>query len=245
MSPRRSWKRFQIPSRHRRQKKKRKEENKAEELQGSEPKLKKKKTVSGERVEAESDGKDADEELFRVLIGGLPATVDEKVLRKHFKACGKIKGVKLVQDSRLRFRGVAFVTFASQEAVDAALALDGCELAGKVINVKKALPVSSKLEENKPVGTALQVCVGSLPGEADEETLRKDFEECGKIEKFRMLFDRSSGKPRFKGTAFIKYKKQAGVDAAFKYDGTEYGGRKITVRPALPKNRGKPDSSNP
>merc|ERR1712196_28259 len=71
---------------------------------------------------------------------------------------------------------------------------------------------------------ALTVMVRGLPFATTEDVLRKDFAECGEIEKMNMPMN-EEGKPR--GFAFIKYKTQEGFDAALKFDNTEYGGRTI------------------
>merc|ERR1712217_531166 len=62
-----------------------------------------------------------------------------------------------------------------------------------------------------------------------EETLRKDFSECGEIEKMNLPLN-DEGKPR--GIAFITYKTKEGVDAALKFDGDDYGGRTLKVNRA-------------
>jgi len=75
----------------------------------------------------------------------------------------------------------------------------------------------------------LKVYVGGLPFTLDEAALRKDFEECGEIEKLEC--------PRrdddsFKGFAFVTYKTKAGFEAALKFDGDDYAGRTLRVKPA-------------
>jgi len=154
----------------------------------------------------------------RVIIKGLPNTVDEQLLLEEFRVCGQIVDVKLNRNTRGEFRGSAFIAFKNESGVTSALARDGCECAGETIMVQKATPPAPKL----------QVYVGRLHYEADKETLHKDFGECGEITNLRMLQDKSSGK--FKGVVFVTYADQAGVDAALKYDGTIYSGRKICVR---------------
>merc|ERR1711920_1134629 len=76
---------------------------------------------------------------------------------------------------------------------------------------------------------ALTVFVGGLPFSASEETVKKDFEECGPIEKMNMPKN-EEGKP--KGIAFITFKTADGVTAALKYDGDDYGGRTLKVNKA-------------
>merc|ERR1711939_527725 len=82
----------------------------------------------------------------------------------------------------------------------------------------------------------LEVFVGGLPWSTEENTLRKDFEECGEIESLRMPLN-EEGKPR--GIAFTTYKTQEGVDKALAFDGTDYGGRTLKVNKAGQGGKGK------
>merc|ERR1712129_570869 len=74
-----------------------------------------------------------------------------------------------------------------------------------------------------------QVFIGGLPFSATEETLKKDFAECGEIVSFRMPLN-DEGNPR--GIAFIEYKDKESCDKALKFHETDYGGRNISVKMA-------------
>merc|ERR1712087_55151 len=80
------------------------------------------------------------------------------------------------------------------------------------------------------------VFVGGLPFSVEEETLKKDFTECGEIVNFRMPMN-DEGRPR--GIAFITFKDEAAVEAALKFHETDYGGRSISVRKAGDRPEGK------
>merc|ERR1712187_869821 len=82
----------------------------------------------------------------------------------------------------------------------------------------------------------LTVFVGGIPWSVTEENFKKDFTECGEIEKLNFLLN-EEGKP--KGIAFITFKSKAGVDAALKYDGDDYGGRTLKVNLAGQGGKGK------
>jgi len=73
------------------------------------------------------------------------------------------------------------------------------------------------------------VFVRGLPFAVTEDALKKDFAECGEIVSLKLPLN-EEGKPR--GIAFIKYTSQEGVDAAIKFDNTDYGGRNIYVSKA-------------
>merc|ERR1711920_501156 len=68
------------------------------------------------------------------------------------------------------------------------------------------------------------VFVRGLPFATTEESLKKDFAECGEIENLRMpLNDEGS----CRGIAFIKYAAKEGCDKALEFNETDYGGRTI------------------
>merc|ERR1711920_763055 len=75
-----------------------------------------------------------------------------------------------------------------------------------------------------------------IPWSTDEATVRADFEECGPIEDFALPEDDQG---RIKGIAFITYKTKAGVEKALKFDGDDYGGRRLKVNMATPRDKGK------
>eukprot|EP00927_Polykrikos_kofoidii_P021126 TRINITY_DN20105_c2_g2_i1.p1 TRINITY_DN20105_c2_g2~~TRINITY_DN20105_c2_g2_i1.p1 ORF type:complete len:550 (-),score=144.79 TRINITY_DN20105_c2_g2_i1:89-1738(-) len=82
-------------------------------------------------------------------------------------------------------------------------------------------------------GEGYVVCVGNLPWEATEKIIRRDFRECGEVLDVRMLKDRQTDE--FRGIAFITFADEAGRKAALKFDGDDYGGRKLRVNEAQAK----------
>jgi len=80
------------------------------------------------------------------------------------------------------------------------------------------------------------VFVRGLPFSATEETLTKDFSECGEIVTFRMPLN-DEGSPR--GFCFIKYATKEGMDKAMAFNETDYGGRTIYCSDAAIKPEGK------
>jgi len=84
--------------------------------------------------------------------------------------------------------------------------------------------------------------VGGIAWSVDEETLKKDFTECGEIVDIKLLMDKETGASR--GIAFITFKDEAGFKAALKFDGEEYAGRKLNCSKANSdggKGKGKGD----
>jgi len=80
------------------------------------------------------------------------------------------------------------------------------------------------------------VFVRGLPFAATEESLNKDFGECGEIVTLRMpLNDEGT----CKGFCFIKYTAKEGMDKALAFNETDYGGRTIYCSDAAIKPEGK------
>lgn len=210
-------------------------------------------------------------ETFEVFIKGLPYSADAITLRKEFKKCGYILDFKMPVNEDGQAKGFAFIKFSTQEGLDAALKLDNSDFGGRYMNICKAdakgkgkgkaadwtCPNCSemcfasrshcrKCETAKPGGEGgdkeKQVFIRGLPFTVTEEAFRKDFAKCGEIEKLSFP-KHEDGTP--KGISFITYKTQAGVDAALKFDGTEYSGRNIFVSMAgAPPAKGKGKSKD-
>jgi len=197
----------------------------------------KKKPVSSDS----DDGAEVDPKKYEVFVGGLPFSVDEDTLRKDFTECGQIQRLSMPMADG-RSRGIAFITFADKKGVDAALKYNDTDYGGRYIKVSMAGDRPPKGEGKGGKGgkdgkggksgrdpserDQVTVFVGGLPYTVDEETLRKDFEECGEIERLRLPLN-EEGTP--KGFAFIEYKSKEAVEKAVKFDGTDYGGRWIKV----------------
>jgi len=101
---------------------------------------------------------------------------------------------------------------------------------GKGKDKGKGKGKDGKGEKGKGKGNdELTVFVRGLPWSAEEETLKKDFAQCGEIDRLSLPLN-EEGKP--KGIAFIQYKEKEGCDKALAFDSTDYSGRTIYVRMA-------------
>jgi cold-inducible RNA-binding protein len=80
----------------------------------------------------------------KLYVGNLPYTVDESQLRDLFSPYGEIQDLALIMDRDTgRPKGFAFVTFATQQAAEKALAQNGKDVGGRPLKVNIA-------EERKP-----------------------------------------------------------------------------------------------
>lgn len=82
----------------------------------------------------------------KLYVGNLPYTVDDAQLRDLFAKYGEIDELAVIMDRDTgRSKGFAFITFATQQAAETALAENGKDVGGRTIRVNIA-------EERKPRG---------------------------------------------------------------------------------------------
>lgn len=78
------------------------------------------------------------------------------------------------------------------------------------------------------------IYVGNLSYDATEPEISALFEEFGSVQRVNVVMDRDTGRPR--GFAFVEMSDDSEGDAAIKaLDGTELGGRNLTVNEARPR----------
>eukprot|EP00747_Dinoflagellata_sp_TGD_P210087 gnl/TRDRNA2_/TRDRNA2_83417_c0_seq1.p1 gnl/TRDRNA2_/TRDRNA2_83417_c0~~gnl/TRDRNA2_/TRDRNA2_83417_c0_seq1.p1 ORF type:complete len:351 (+),score=109.18 gnl/TRDRNA2_/TRDRNA2_83417_c0_seq1:77-1054(+) len=94
---------------------------------------------------------------------------------------------------------------------------------------QEAAPKNGREDKNNDAADDgnYKVFVGGIPWSCDEDTLKKDFMECGEVVDCKIAVDKETGKSR--GFAFITFNDKAGLDAALKFDGDDYGGRHLKV----------------
>eukprot|EP00928_Gymnodinium_smaydae_P051318 TRINITY_DN3484_c0_g2_i2.p1 TRINITY_DN3484_c0_g2~~TRINITY_DN3484_c0_g2_i2.p1 ORF type:complete len:332 (-),score=94.86 TRINITY_DN3484_c0_g2_i2:199-1194(-) len=145
------------------------------------------------------NGRGAEKEP-KVYVGGIPWACTEATLRKDFSECGKIVDLKMLVDAETgRSRGSAFITFADEASVTAALKYDGDDYGGRTLRVQRAEDQKErkgkkgeKGEKGKGKGkgaskggkananpSRASVIVKQLPAEATEADLKATFATCG------------------------------------------------------------------
>merc|ERR1719316_1280841 len=135
-------------------------------------------------------------------------------------------------------KGIAFIKYTSKEGMDKAIAFHETDYGGRTIYVSPAAdrPEGKGKDGKDKSRDENTVFVRGLPFATTEESLKKDFAECGEIVTLRMpLNDEGS----CRGIAFIKYSDKDGMDKAIKFNETDYGGRTIYVSDAANKPEGK------
>lgn len=74
----------------------------------------------------------------RIFVGGMPFSYTEGMIREYWEYCGPIETLDMMTfPDTGRFKGIAFITFATEEAFESALAYDGTDCDGQILKVQK------------------------------------------------------------------------------------------------------------
>jgi len=179
---------------------------------------------------------DSKEDSLAVFVGGFPFDTTEMTLRRDFQECGEITKCTFPKDAEGKRRGIAYVTFKTKAGQEAACKFDRSDYGGRILMVNKvgkpkkgADKGNGKGQEGKGKSTPKfdhEVSIRGLPWSTTSEQLKKDFQECGEVANFKLLYN-EEGKVR--GSAFIAFKTEEGFLKALKFNETDYGGRTIFV----------------
>jgi nucleolin len=139
-------------------------------------------------------------------------------------------------------RGFGYVTFATTEAADAAMALNGTkEIDGRTLRLDKSADVGSNREKRAqafgdvPSAPSKVLFVGNLSWNTVEDTLWDAFSEYGEVSSVRLPTDRESGKP--KGYGYIEFSVVDSAQKAFDaMSGQELDGRQIRLDFSQPRD---------
>jgi cold-inducible RNA-binding protein len=82
----------------------------------------------------------------------------------------------------------------------------------------------------------MKLYVGNLPYNISDDQLRDVFARFGTPDSARVITDRDTGQS--KGFGFVEFSDPEQAKQAMSLNGTEFGGRNLTVNEARPKNNG-------
>jgi RNA recognition motif-containing protein len=195
--------------------------------------------------------KEAVDEGRRIFVGHLPQSTSEAELRAFFGgACVDEVDMSRRPDTG-RFKGCAFLTFATASAASAALALDSKAWHdAKPIRVQRANGVrtegaaeapdrkSSNGVKSEATEPSLSVFVGNLPAQTTEKGVRDVLRKCGKIQKVTLLPLRESLPEQRCG--FVDFQSLEASAEAIKLSGSTLLGRMLTIAYSV---KAKPPSS--
>ncbi|XAR48939.1 hypothetical protein NMG60_11031932 [Bertholletia excelsa] len=96
---------------------------------------------TGNSGESRNFGSGGNYRTKKIFVGGLPSTLTEEGFRQYFEGYGHVTDVVIMYDQNTqRPRGFGFISFDSEDAVDRVLHKSFHDLAGKLVEVKRAMP---------------------------------------------------------------------------------------------------------
>ncbi|KAG1729070.1 uncharacterized protein EDB91DRAFT_838374 [Suillus paluster] len=179
-----------------------------------------------------------------IFVGRLSWNVDNDWLAQEFASCGEVVSAQVQTDRATgKSRGFGYVHFASADAVEKALEMNGKEIDGRPVNIDKSTPPDKNaVRENRaksfgdtqsPASSTL--FVGNLSFGVTEDQLYEVFGEHGDVKNVRVPTDRDSGRP--KGFAYVEFSAVEAAKAAHgQLQGYELDGRGLRLDFSQPRD---------
>jgi len=202
-------------------------------------------TVEGEEETASSTDEEKKEEDVKLYVGNLSFSSTPSDINELFAPFGTITETQVPKDRKSGMpRGFAFVSMATQEMADAAIAaLNESEFDGRDLKVSISLPVGDAPPNRRKGNDFVQrskLYVGNISFEATAEEVADLFAEYGKVHDSYLPTDRETGLPR--GFAFVTMDEESAKAAIEALDGTIFLGREVIVNESVPKGQKPPNS---
>ncbi|KAK1385425.1 Nucleolin 1 [Heracleum sosnowskyi] len=223
------------------------EEGSEEEASGSEEEEEEEKTpkpIAKKATKTPSTPQAAATGGKTLFMGNLSFSVEESDVENFFKEAGEIAQIRLASDREGKFKGFGHVEFATAEAAQEALKLNGGDFLGRQVKLDLArekgayTPASgddSHQKGGKPQGQTVFVR-GFDTSDGEEQirsALEKHFGSCGEIARVSIPQDREGG---LKGMAYVEFKESNSTNKALKLNGSELGEGTLTVEEAKPRD---------
>ncbi|XP_065625994.1 nucleolin 2-like, partial [Quercus suber] len=185
-----------------------------------------------------------------LFVGNLSFNVEQTDVENFFKDAGEIVDVRFASDADGRFKGFGHVEFATVEAAQKAVSLNGQDLLGRAVKLDFArergqyTPHDGKESSNSfQKGGRGQACTAYVRGfdkSLGEDEIRSALEEhfgsCGDITRMSIPKDYDSG--AVKGFAYVDFDSSDGLNSALGLDGSELNGYGLNVEEARPRGDG-------
>lgn len=179
----------------------------------------------------------------------MPYRFTEDEIREYWSYCGEVESLDAMTfPDTGRFRGIAFVTFKTEEAYQAALACDGEDCEGRRLAVRPCKGKGDGARGGAGVGSAnakprlenfgaktkgyLALYVGNLPFDVDADTVQSLFAPHNATH-VTLHTDKATGRGR--GFAHVYFASEDDLDKAVQLDRTDFLGRELRVSYARPK----------
>ncbi|XP_017230474.1 nucleolin 1 isoform X2 [Daucus carota subsp. sativus] len=178
-----------------------------------------------------------------LFMGNLAFSVEISDVEDFFRNAGEIGDVRLAEDRDGKFKGFGHVEFATAEAAQDALKLNGADFMGRPIKLDMArekgayTPASGNDKGGKAQGQSQTVYVKGFDTSDGEDQVRsaleKHFGSCGDIKRVSIPQDFGGN---MKGIAYVEFSDSNATSKALKLDGSELGHGTLTVQEAKPKD---------
>ncbi|ONK72864.1 uncharacterized protein A4U43_C04F24200 [Asparagus officinalis] len=173
----------------------------------------------------------------KVVVSGMPYSTTEEEIRDLFRDIGKVHQLQLSRfPDTGNFRGLAFVTFETEEAAASSLSLDGTKMGNRFVKIERCRGDSQRkrksefLSEPEKVEGCFSAYIGNLPYDVTEDDIM-DFFEGSKIASIRFAFDKRT--EAFRGFGHIDFEDDESLEAAVKKNQVELHGRPMKIAYAV------------
>jgi len=174
----------------------------------------------------------------KIFIGGLHYNTTKETLMSYFQNFGTLEDVVVIKHpDTQRSRGFGFVTFSSQEEVDACQKNRPHTLDGKQVETKRAVPrgiqgnVARPARGAGPSTAEHKVFVGGIKEEVDDEDLKTYFSTFGNVKQVKILVDKNTGRKR--GFAFVEFDDYDPVHKCILQRNHQIKGQRVDVKNAV------------
>lgn len=178
-----------------------------------------------------------------IFVGRLSWSVDNDRLAQEFSGCGEVVSATVQMDRNTgKSRGFGYVHFATTEAVEKALQMNGQEIDGRAVNIDRSQALDKTQVREKRANAfgdetsspSTTLFIGNLSFGVTEDTVWSFFNEWG-VKSVRLPTDRETGRP--KGFGYVEFEDLDGAKKAFEgAAGAEIEGRNIRVDYSQPRD---------
>lgn len=195
--------------------------------------------------------------IFRKLfVGGIHWNTTDEGMRAYFEQFGQVTDCHIMKDPTGKSRCFGFVGFADPAVVDTVVQKTHI-LDGKQIDPKRAVAKSlhqqqqqQQMYQQQPMMGARprmargagseenKIFVGGIHIAVEEAELKEFFNSYDTVLDVVLMRDHTTGRSR--GFGFVTFQSQVGVQKAVGEKFIEYQGRRMEIKPAVPKGRATP-----
>ncbi|XP_039026756.1 nucleolin 2-like isoform X2 [Hibiscus syriacus] len=181
-----------------------------------------------------------------LFVGNLSFQVEEADVKNFFKDAGEVVEVRFSSDHEGNFKGYGHVEFATVEAAQKALELNGEYLLNRAVRLDLArergayTPYSGNENNSFQKGgksRSRTIFVRGFDQSLDEYEIKNSLEEhfgsCGEISRVAVPTDRETG--AVKGFAYMDFKDEDSLNKALELNGSKLNNYSLTVDEAKPK----------